>query len=54
MNQLNETGYNNISTRIFPKVKPFVNMIDNTKGPYSMHFTLDYNGEAEKYKLYEN
>jgi len=29
-------------------------MIDNTKGPFSLHMTLDYHGEAENYKLYEN
>lgn len=53
-NKMDEEGYNNISTRVFPEVKPFINMINNTKGPFSLHMTLDYHGEAEKYKLYEN
>ena len=53
-NDLDEEGYNIISAKIFPKVKPYINMIDNTKGPYSLHFTLDSNGEAAKYPKYEN
>lgn len=37
-----------MSESIFPKVKPVVNMIDNKKGPFSLHFTLD-KAEAAKY-----
>lgn len=51
---MDESGYNNISFNVFPKVKPHVNLIDNTIGPFSLHFTLDFHGEAENYKLYEN
>lgn len=49
---IDEKGYNNISDSVFPDYKPFVNMINNTKGPFSLHMTLDYHGEAENYKLY--
>ena len=52
--KLDESGYNNISSRVFPKVKPHINMIDNTLGPFSLHLTLDKHGEAANYKLYEN
>jgi len=51
---IDEEGYNNISYTVFPEVKPYINMIDNTKGPFSLHFTLDFHGEAENYKLFEN
>ena len=51
---IDEDGYNKLSTTVFPEVKPYINMIDNTKGPFSLHFTLDINGEADNYKLYEN
>ena len=53
-NLIDEKGYNNISAKIFPKVLPYINMINNTKGPFSLHFTLDFHGEAENYPLYEN
>ena len=42
-----------MSESIFPRVKPVVNMIDNKKGPFSLHFTLN-KAEAEKYKIFEN
>lgn len=29
-------------------------MIDNTKGPYSLHLTMDPAGEAKKYQYFEN
>jgi hypothetical protein len=32
--KLDEADYNKISFELFPKVKPYVNMIDNTKGPF--------------------
>ena len=51
---IGETGYNAISDAVFPLVKPFINMVDNTKGPFSLHFTLDLHGEAENYKLFKN
>lgn len=51
---IDENGYNNLSTSVFPEVKPYVNMIDNSKGPFSLHFTLDLHGEADNYKFYEN
>ena len=49
--QINETGYNNISDKVFPNVDPYVNMINNTKGPFSFHFTLDL-PDSENYKFY--
>lgn len=51
---IGETGYNAISDAVFPLVKPFINMVDNTKGPFSLHFTLDLHGEADNYKLFKN
>jgi len=47
--KIDEKGYNTISAMIFPAVKPYINMIDNTKGPYSLHFTLGNATEAAKY-----
>ena len=32
--KLNEATYNKFSSELFPKIKPYVNMIDNTKGPF--------------------
>ena len=51
---MDESGYNNISGMVFPIVKPHVNMINNTLGPYSFHLTLDLHGEAENYPTYAN
>lgn len=47
---ISETGYNNISSEVFPVVMPYVNLINNSMGPYSFHFTLDLHGEADNYK----
>ena len=32
--EIDEATYNKFSLDLFPKIKPFVNMIDNTKGPF--------------------
>jgi len=32
--KLDERTYNKFSSELLPKIKPHVNMIDNTKGPF--------------------
>ena len=37
--KLEKRTYNKFSSELLPKIKPHVNMIDNTKGPFQLQLT---------------